>query len=173
MGSGDRIFSQADLSGFPQWVRHMSRCLWIRAHCEQRSKHAGSEIARLLREMEDPVDVATCQALAHFIDPGAQSMRSGPKQDVYSNWVKALEMSQAYGKILSRIGQPGGPRDVTEAKGEACNTLGCCERTLEKFTGGPMRKVVEWAQQGLPPEAVSFEQGIDVCKLFIEKNIKK
>lgn len=173
MAKDERIFSQQDLSNFSPWVRQQSRCHWIREHCSQRRKYAGSEIARLLREIEEPMDTATCRALADFVDPNSPSRKTGPKSDLFEKWCKYLDAATIYGETLARLGQPGGPRTVTEAKGEACNILGCSESTLGKFIEEPLDQVVEWARQGLPPEAVTEEQNAAVSRLFAEKHSKK
>lgn len=150
-------------------VRHAARCALIERIAQERRQGAPLEIVRLLREVDCPLPVAICRAVADFFDPSAPQRKTGPKSSRFEKVVARWQAAEVLGEALRRVGEPGGPRNITEARGEACDKLGISERTLSNRTAGPFRSVVEWARRGLGPGEVSSEQSDEITRLFLQQ----
>lgn len=127
---------------------HQRRCAWIRIHCRERKQGAAKEVARLLNEIEEPLDVGTCRALAKFLDPGSGTQKPGKKTSIPEKFRRHRDAACIYGVLLGMVGTDGGPRDRDDARARACEILECEDRTLDNYVAPPMNRLYKWVRDG-------------------------
>lgn len=150
-----QVFSQQNISGYSPWVQHQTRCRWIEIHCAKRGDVAAREIPRLLREIDQPLNIQTCKALAEYFDPAPGSLKPGPSADLSEQWGQSVEAATVYGEELRRLGLQQGERGCSKAKKAACARLESKPsiRKLDIMLQG-MGTMVEWSRTDWQPLAI-------------------
>lgn len=117
------------------------------------------KVARLLGQIDKPLDATTCRAISNFLDPGEGTQKTGPKTSICEKFQKHMNAACVYGVILQGLGLDGGPVNMTDAKLEACEILGCSMSSLTKtYIAPPMDRVVLWARDSVNPASEELKK---------------